>query len=59
MNQNVAQTELMIPQLDVDKLVTRLDKTDILLLRYFYVTGRPFPDDTDNVGYFSHIILGR
>lgn len=55
MNQAITQTELIIPQIDVDKLIVRLDKTDIMLLRYFYVTGKPFPDDT--MGYVLKILV--
>jgi hypothetical protein len=32
--------------IDVAALAARLDREDILLLREFYVTGQPYPDDT-------------
>lgn len=37
--------------IDVPALAARLDRADILLLREFYVTGRPYPNDTE-----SHIL---
>jgi hypothetical protein len=40
------KSESAITQLDVDRLVRRLDRVDILLLRQFYVTGQPYPNDT-------------
>jgi len=55
MSQSLARSELLIPQIEVDKLIARLDKTDIMLLRYFYVTGKPFPDDT--MGYVLKILV--
>ena len=33
--------------IDVPALAARLDRADILLLREFYVTGQPYPDDTE------------
>jgi len=33
--------------IDVPALAARLDRTDVLLLREFYLTGRPYPDDTE------------
>ena len=33
--------------IDVPALAARLDRADILLLREFYLTGRPYPDDTE------------
>ena len=38
-------------QVDVAALADRLDRADVLLLKEFYHTGRPFPDDT-----ISHVL---
>ena len=43
--------EICVRELDIDRLARRLDRMDILLLRQFYVTGRPYPDDTT-----SHVL---
>lgn len=40
-----------LPRVDIDRLAGRLDRMDILLLRQFYVTGRPYPNDTT-----SHVL---
>ena len=32
--------------IDVRALAARLDRQDILLLKEFYLTGQPYPDDT-------------
>jgi len=37
--------------IDVPTLAARLDRADILLLREFYISGKPYPDDTD-----SHVL---
>jgi len=37
--------------IDVAALAVRLDRADVLLLREFYITGRPHPDDTT-----SHVL---
>ena len=57
MKPSLTPSELLIPQIEVDKLAARLDKTDIMLLRYFYVTGKPFPDDT--TGYVLKILVDK
>jgi len=46
MRPNLAQTELLVPQIDVDKFIARLDRKDILLLRCFYVRDRQSFDNT-------------
>ena len=51
MNGVADHLEVTLPRLDLDRLAARLDRTDILLLREFYVTGRPYPDDTT-----SHVL---
>jgi hypothetical protein len=48
MSQTHRQCELAIQELDIDHLMARLDRMDILLLKRFYVTGRPHPDDTSS-----------
>jgi len=40
------QQQLAVTCLDTKRLVDRLDRTDILLLRQFYVTGKAYPNDT-------------
>jgi hypothetical protein len=37
--------------IDVEALAARLDRSDILLLREFYLTGQLYPDDTT-----SHVL---
>ena len=46
-----AQEQALERGIDVPALAARLDRADILLLREFYATGRPYPDDTD-----SHVL---
>jgi len=46
MDGGIEHLQLNVPRLDLDRLAARLDRMDILLLREFYVTGRPYPDDT-------------
>ena len=46
-----AQEQALARGIDVSALAARLDRADILLLREFYATGRPYPDDTD-----SHVL---
>ncbi len=48
MRQTCKQSEPAVQELDIDHLVARLDRMDILLLKRFYVTGRPHPDDTSS-----------
>jgi len=43
--ERVEQQEVL-PVVDVAGLAERLDRIDILLLRKFYHTGQPYPDDT-------------
>ena len=40
-----SQQEALTRAIDVPALAARLDRSDILLLREFYVTGQPYPDD--------------
>jgi hypothetical protein len=47
----VAEHLALERSIDVPALAARLDRADILLLREFYVTGRPYPNDTE-----SHIL---
>jgi len=49
----VARTRQEMSDVDVDvaALASRLDRTDVLLLKEFYHTGRPYPDDT-----ISHVL---
>ena len=49
--------ELVVSGLDVGRLAARLDRTDILLLRQFYVTGQPFPDNT--TGWVLRILVNE
>jgi hypothetical protein len=42
-----AQQLALERSIDVPALAARLDRADILLLREFYLTRRPFPDDTE------------
>jgi len=53
MADQVARTRQETPDSDVDvaALASRLDRTDVLLLKEFYHTGRPYPDDT-----ISHVL---
>ena len=46
-----AQQQSLERSIDVPALAARLDRADILLLREFYLTGRPYPDDMD-----SHVL---
>ena len=46
-----AQEQALERGIDVSALAARLDRADILLLREFYATGRPYPDDTN-----SHVL---
>ena len=48
MESEFVRPELRVEQSDVDvrALAARLDRADILLLRQFYVTGSPNPNDT-------------
>ena len=46
-----AQQLALERSIDVPALAARLDRADILLLREFYLTGRPYPNDTE-----SHIL---
>ena len=39
------------PVIDVAALAERLDRADVLLLKEFYHTGRPYPSDT-----ISHVL---
>ena len=41
-----AQMQALEAAIDVRALAVRLDREDVLLLREFYATGRPCPDDT-------------
>jgi hypothetical protein len=41
------QQQSLERSIDVPALAARLDRADVLLLREFYLTGRPFPDDTE------------
>ena len=40
------QQQALVQAIDVPALAARLDRSDILLLREFYVTGQPYPNDT-------------
>jgi len=53
MGVRVAEVEQQVLErsIDVPALAARLDRADILLLREFYATGLPFPDDTT-----SHVL---
>jgi len=42
-----AQQQSLERSIDVPALAARLDRADVLLLREFYLTGRPYPDDTE------------
>ncbi len=46
-----AQQLALERSIDVPGLAAWLDRADILLLKEFYVTGQPFPDDTT-----SHVL---
>ena len=46
-----ARQEVLDRGIDVVALAARLDRPDILLLREFYITGQPYPDDTT-----SHVL---
>jgi len=46
-----ARQEVLDRGIDVVALAARLDRPDILLLRQFYITGKPYPDDTT-----SHVL---
>jgi hypothetical protein len=46
-----SQQQALARAIDVPTLAARLDRPDILLLREFYLTGQPYPDDTT-----SHVL---
>jgi len=51
MREQFVSTQQAGPVLDVPGLAQRLDRKDILLLKEFYHTGRPYPNDT-----ISHVL---
>ena len=51
MGEQFVSTQQAGPVLDVAGLAQRLDRKDILLLKEFYHTGRPYPNDT-----ISHVL---
>lgn len=57
MSQTHRQCELAVQELDVDRLMARLDRTDVLLLREFYVTDQPYPHDT--MGHVLRLLVDR
>ena len=59
MGEYLARVEQQFLQhgIDVPALAARLDRHDILLLREFYFTGRPYPDDTE--GHVLRLLADR
>jgi len=57
MEQQLLRREEESVQLDVRAMAARLDRTDILLLRQFYLTRAPYPHDTQ--GHVLRLLVDK
>jgi hypothetical protein len=57
MEQQLLRREQESVELDVRAMAARLDRTDILLLRQFYLTRSPYPHDTQ--GHVLRLLVDK